>query len=360
MAEADGNAHHHPVARIASVATAVPDHVLTMDETIARATEVFRATGRGATHIEGIIRRCGIERRHVVLAPDDIVRPRSLEETSKIYRDHSMQLATRAVEEALARAGLEPGDIDHVITVSCTGLLIPSLDALLMNALPFRRDCRRTPITELGCAAGAVGLSRAADHLRARPGETVLLVAVELSSLTFQLRDRSLTNLVASVLFADGAAAAVITDRDGAGPTVIDTRSELFPDTEHIMGFELMDGGLHIRLDRELAPLLEREMRGALAGLLAPHRMTPRDLGFFVLHPGGRRLLEVMQQQLGIDAEAARASWDVLRDYGNMSSATVLFVLERVLLQRHSPGTRGLLAAFGPGFSAELLLLQWN
>jgi alkylresorcinol/alkylpyrone synthase len=354
--------HRTDVARIVSVSTAVPERFLTVDETVKHALDVFGATTRGREHIDQIIRRCEIDKRHFALSVDEIVKPRSLTETSALYREHAMRLAMRVVPDALAKAGMHPRDIDHIVTVSCTGILIPSLDALLMNALPFRADCRRTPITELGCAAGAVGLTRAAEHIRSRPGENVLVIAVELSSLTFQRQDGSLTNLVASVLFADGAAAAVISGRPGGkGPRIIDSRSHLFPDTEHIMGFELQDGGLHIRLDRELAPLLERELSPALEDLLAPHRMTSNDLSFYVLHPGGRRLLEVMEEQMGIDRGATKASWDVLREYGNMSSATVLFVLEETLRRPPPPpGAYGLLAAFGPGFSSEMLLLQWS
>jgi alkylresorcinol/alkylpyrone synthase len=170
-----------------------------------------------------------------------------------------------------------------------------------------------------------------------------------------------MTNFVASCLFADGAAAAVVTGRPGTGARIVTTRSELLPGTQHIMGFELADGGLHVRLDRDIVPLLHRELPGLFERFLTPRGLSTRDLTFFALHPGGRRLLEVMEERMEISRDATVASWDVLRDYGNMSSATVLFVLERLLRTRRlQRGERGLLAAFGPGFSAEMALLQWN
>lgn len=347
--------------RIASIATALPPHQITLAETLHHEARVFDRSMRGIDRLLNVVARSGIETRHVVSPVDKLVETRSLAESSRAYREHALRLALEAIPPALERARISPQQVDHLITVSCTGVMIPSLDAELMNELTFRSDCRRTPITELGCAAGAVGLSRAYEHVRAYPGSTVLLVSVEIPSLTLQTRDQSMANVVASALFADGAAAAVITGRPSDGPTIIATRSELFPSTQRIMGFDLRDGGFHIVLDRDLVPLLDREATGLVQRLLEPHGLTPRDLRFFALHPGGRRLLEVLEERLGIDHHQTFASWSVLRECGNMSSATVLFVLERLARERPpSPGELGLLAAFGPGFSAETLLLRWN
>jgi alkylresorcinol/alkylpyrone synthase len=360
------------MARIVSIATVVPEHRVDRAETMRRAADVFGGVHRGANHLLAMIERTGVEHRYFTMPLEEILRDRPLAQKSQEYHDHALRLALDVATRALARAGLAARDIDHVITVSCTGVMIPSLDAELMNCLPFRTDCRRTPITELGCAAGAVGLSRAHDHVQAHPGETALLIAVELSSLTFQHRDTSMANVVASSIFGDGAAAAVVTGRparDGRGGVsaaapcaeILDTRSELFPDTQYIMGFDLRDGGFHIKLDRDIVPLLEREFDGLLERFLAPHHVARGDLGFFALHPGGRRLLEVMEQVLGVGRDKTFASWDVLRDHGNMSSVTVLFVLERLLREAPPrPGALGLLAAFGPGFSAETVLLRWG
>jgi alkylresorcinol/alkylpyrone synthase len=358
------------MARIVSIATVVPEHRVDRAETMRRAAEVFGGAQRGANHALAMIERTGVEHRYFALPLADVLRERPLAQKSREYHDHALRLALDVATRALARAGLAARDVDHVITVSCTGVMIPSLDAEIMNCLPFRPDCRRTPITELGCAAGAVGLSRAHEHVLAHPGDTALVIAVELASLTFQLGDTSMANIVASSIFGDGAAAAVVTGRrlarDGdtaavPGAEILDTRSELFPDTQYVMGFDLRDGGFHIKLDRDVVALLERELDGVLERFLAPHRVARGDLGFFALHPGGRRLLEVMEQMLGVGRDKTFASWDVLRDHGNMSSATVLFVLERVLREAPPrPGALGLLAAFGPGFSAETVLLRWS
>jgi alkylresorcinol/alkylpyrone synthase len=227
--------------------------------------------------------------------------------------------------------------------------------------MAFRPNVRRLPITELGCAAGAAALTRAWEYVRAYPDATVLIVAVELPSLTFQRRDFSQANLISTVLFGDGAAAAVVTGRPGTGPAILDSESYLFPQSIDAMGFELQDDGLHIVLSKEVPQLIRDRIGGLTDGLLARHELTRKDIGAYVLHPGGQKLLSFMQEELGLCRCQVEPSWDVLRNYGNLSSASVLFVL-REWMTKHAPaaGTRGLLAAFGPGFSAEMLLLRWT
>jgi predicted naringenin-chalcone synthase len=271
-------------------------------------------------------------------------------------------LGEQVARQCLQQANLAPGAVDLVITTSCTGFMIPSLDAYLANSLGFSAHVKRLPVTELGCAAGASALSRAFDYIRAFPTHTVLVVAVELPSLTFQMRDLSPANIVSSALFGDGAAAVLLRGETITNkPCIVATESTLFPQTTDLMGFELKDAGLHIVLSAEIPEVVCERVPDLLTQFLERQRLTISDLTHLLLHPGGRRVLDGLSQCLGLSAEQTRISRAILRDYGNLSSASVLFILDRFLgSERPRPGDWGLLLAFGPGFSAEALLLRWE
>ncbi len=272
--------------------------------------------------------------------------------------------AAGAARQALERAGVAASDVDLIVTVSCTGVMIPSVDAYLAPELGLRPNVRRLPITELGCAAGAAGLTRAWEYLSAYPQATVLLIAVELPSLTFQRRDLSQANLISTILFGDGAAAAVITGRPASGPAILGsesyscssrTRSTPWASTCATTGFT------HCAFQKRCRELIRERVGGLVDSLLARHSLSRNDMKAWVLHPGGQKLLSYLQETLGLGDGQTQPSWNVLRDYGNLSSASVLFVLHEWLARGEMrPGDRGLLAAFGPGFSAEMLLLQWT
>jgi alkylresorcinol/alkylpyrone synthase len=240
--------------------------------------------------------------------------------------------------------------------------MIPSLDAYLANTPGFSPHVKRLPVTELGCAAGAAALSRAFDYLCAFPAHTVLVVAVELPSLTFQVRDLSAANIISSALFGDGAAAVLLRGAAETNkPRIIATESTLFPGTTDLMGFELKDSGLHIVLSPEIPEVVEAQVPQLLAHFLDRQGLLISDVTHFLLHPGGRRVLDGLAQCLGLSATQTRISRAVLRNYGNLSSASVLFILDRFLnAERPCRGDLGLLLAFGPGFSAETVLLQWD
>ena len=247
-----------------------------------------------------------------------------------------------------------------IITVSCTGFMIPSLDAHLINLMGFRPDVRRMPLTELGCAAGAMALTRASEFVRAFPDKTVLIVSVELATLTFQRGDLSQANLISCVLFGDGAAAAVVTGRQAAGPRILDAETYTFPQSLDAMGFDLRDTGFHIVLSKDVPQLIRDKIRG-WSTVPASRDLRHDQITAFILHPGGQKLLSYVEEQLGLCRCDTQFSWDVLTQYGNLSSATILFILHEWLTKRTmAPGEFGLAAAFGPGFSAELLLLQWT
>ncbi len=346
---------------IAATATAVPPHVLSRDLVKEYIGRVFQLSGRRLDAILEVIDNSKIDRRYSIFPVDYLIEPRPLAQTSLEYREHAISLAAGVAQEALDRAGLTPIDVDLFITVSCTGVMIPSVDAYVAQQMGFRPNVRRLPITELGCAAGAAGLTRAWEYVQAYPTATVLLIAVELPSLTFQRKDFSQANLISAVLFGDGAAAAVITGRETRGPAILASESYLFPDSIGAMGFDLRDTGFHIVLAKEVPQLIRDRIGGLVDGFLSQHSLARNEVAAWVLHPGGQKLLSYMEQELGMCHCKVQPSWDVLRDYGNLSSASVLFVLDQWLsAKKAKAGDHGLLAAFGPGFSAEMLLLQWT
>ena len=337
-----------PRVTIASAVTAVPANVLSRDLVKEYIGRVFQLSGRRLEAILEVIDNSKVHRRYSIFPVDYLIEPRPLAQTTREYREHGILLARRVAQ-------------DLIVTVSCTGVMIPSVDAYLAQQMGFRPNVRRLPITELGCAAGAAGLSRAWEYVLAYPGATVLLIATELPTLTFQRKDFSQANLISAVLFGDGAAAAVITGRESAGPAILASESYLFPDSLEAMGFDLRDTGFHIVLAKEVPQLIRDRIGGLVDDFLARHALTRKQMKAWLLHPGGQKLLAYMEQELGICRCQVQPSWDVLRDYGNLSSASVLFVLKEWLeRQQMNSGDRGLLAAFGPGFSAEMLLLQWT
>jgi alkylresorcinol/alkylpyrone synthase len=352
------------MARILSTATAVPPHALPREMYRAYCEAKFAGKERVA---RAIIDHTRIDVRYISRPPNELLRDRSLDEKSADYSRMALALAEETAARALDRANVRRDRIDLIITTSCTGVMIPSLDAYLVEKMGLRRDCIRLPITELGCGGGAAALARAREHLVACPANSVLVIAVELPSLTYQPADLSLTNLVATSLFGDGAAACVLGGPRSAlpaprpSPRLLDSRTHLFPRSHHLMGFELRDRGFHIVLDREVPDYLRGKVRPLIESLLAAHQLTLSDVRFTCLHPGGTRILSDLEEELGV-AGLTGPSWEVLRRYGNLSSATVLFVLDELLGRPPAvaPGAHGLLAAFGPGFTCETSLLRWE
>ncbi len=349
-------------AQILSVATATPPFTVTTDEVKEYFPRAFSLDPRRLAGIHAVIDRARIRERHFVFPLDYTITPRPLEKTSCEYKTHAIQLGREAAEKALAAADLNPAQIDLIVTTSCTGLMIPSLDAHLVHLMGFRPDVKRLPITELGCAGGAAALSRASDYIRAYPRATVLVVAVELASLTLQRNDTSPANLISCCLFGDGAGAAVLAGRQTRpGLSILGTHSYTLPDSLDMMGFHLRGTGLHIFLSKDVPDRVRGEIAAITGGFLQSHGLQRADLDFFLLHPGGQKLLAFVEEQLELQESDTASSWDVLESYGNVSSASILYVLENQLRRPAlRSGDRGLLAAFGPGFSTEMVLLQWN
>ena len=349
-----------PSAIIAATATAVPEHLLTRESVKTYMRKVFDLEGRRLDAMMTVIDNAQVSKRHSIFPVEYFVEPRPLQQTNGEYQQHAVRLGREAAEACLAKAGLTAAGVDMIITVSCTGFMIPSLDAHLINLMGFRSDVRRLPITELGCAAGAMALSRAADYVRAFPGATVLIVSVELATLTFQRGDLSQANLISCVLFGDGAAAVLVTGRDVPGPRILDTETYTFPTSLDAMGFDLRETGFHIVLSKDVPQLIKERIGGLTDTFLARNGLARSDVTTFLLHPGGQKLLSYVQEELGLCRCDTELSWEVLDQYGNLSSATILFIIHAFLTRKTpQPGDYGIAAAFGPGFSAELLLLQW-
>ena len=357
---------------IAAVGSAVPDHRYPQAEI----TEALAATVLGPAHQSKrpVMRRLHassqVVTRHLALPLERYADLGGFGASNDVFIRVGLDLAERAVRDALDRAGLVPEDVDLVMSVSVTGVAAPSLDARLVARLGLRPDVKRVPVFGLGCVAGAAGVARVHDYLLGHPGEVAVLVSVELCSLTLQSDDRSTANLVASGLFGDGAAAVVMTGRDRAlarpapdgstRPRVVDTRSRMYPDTERVMGWDVGSTGFTIVLDASVPDVVEAHLREDVEKFLADHGLGVADIGTWVAHPGGPKVLQAVQRSLGLDDDALSLTWDSLAAVGNLSSASVLQVLQNTLRERRpAPGSAGLLLAMGPGFCAELVLLAW-
>ncbi len=308
----------------------------------------------------------GVDTRASVVTIDRVFFPGDFETQNDLYIEHAKRETTVLARRALEASGVEARDLGLVVSVSCTGFMIPAVDAFVADALQLGPRLARLPITESGCAGGVVGLARAHDYLTAHPESAVLLLAVELSSLTFQRWDRSATNVVSTAIFGDGAAAAVLVGTRHprfAGKRLARIRradSFFFPGTTHLMGFRLRNPGLQIVLDRHLAPFVKREVAKTAAQFLEPEDLKASDIAAWILHPGGRRIIEAMKEELGLQPHHMAATEAVLSEHGNMSSVTVLFVLHEVLRAQAPPGgSLGVLGAFGPGFGAEMALVEF-
>jgi alkylresorcinol/alkylpyrone synthase len=346
---------------IAATATALPPYTMTREDVKYYMGRVFDIPERRLEALMSIADNAQVNKRYSIFPIEYTVEPRPLSKTNEEYIEHAVKLGRQAAEECLQRAGLRPDEVDLIITVSCTGFMIPSLDAHLINLMGFRSNVRRMPFTELGCAAGAMALARAADYLKANPGGNVLIISVELPSLTFQRKDISQANLISSILFGDGAAAVLVTGREHQGPKILVSETYTFPDSLGAMGFDLRDSGFHILLSKDVPEMIGAKIRGLVDGFLERHGRKQEDIKGWILHPGGARLLGNIEKELGLCKCDTQPSWDILSNVGNLSSATILFILQEWLEKRPlKSGEYALAAAFGPGFSAEFLLLQWT
>jgi alkylresorcinol/alkylpyrone synthase len=349
--------------RIAAVASAFPEHYYAQKVLVEALQKYFGEKLANPQRLERIYSHMAVEGRYLTLPLSAYYKIASWGEANDAFIAAAPVLGEQSLRRALARAGLNAGEIDALIVVSVTGIASPSVDALLANRMGLSPNIKRVPIFGLGCVAGAAGISRAADYVRAYPGHVAALLAVELCSLTIQRDDLSIANLISAALFGDGAAAVLVTgsEREAEGPEILATRSVFYPQTEYVMGWDISEKGFTIVLSPEVPVMVERHWAHDVDQFLGDMGLCRKDIGSWILHSGGPKVLEAMAATLKLPDGALQASWECLRRVGNISSVSVLLVLEEVMHHRRpAPGTYGLLGAMGPGFCSELVLLRWT
>ena len=347
---------------IASAATAFPKHYYPQNVLSAAFRRYWNDKLEDADLFERLQAHVGVGGRYLVLPREMYETIATFGDTNDVWIQAATDLAEEATTCALARAGIDKSAIDAIFFVSVTGIASPSIDARLINRMGLSTRIRRTPIFGLGCVAGAAGVARAADYVLAYPTHTALLVSVELCSLTIQRDDLSIANLISCGLFGDGAAAVIVAgaDRGLAGPRIVATRSIFYPGTEEVMGWNISEKGFRIVLSPEVPEMARKHLGHDTDDFLAAEGLKRSDIGCWLLHTGGPKVLEGMQEALDLHDGQLAVSWDCLRKAGNLSSASVLQVLEETMERRRpAPGTWSVLAAMGPGFCSELVLLRW-
>jgi alkylresorcinol/alkylpyrone synthase len=350
------------VPAILGTGRALPPHYADQEKLLEAFLEVWGGSHFNQERLENLHRSVQVTGRYLALPIETYRGLTSFGQRNDAWIRVGLELGETAIREALERAGRLPAEVDHLFFVTVTGISAPSLDARLVNRLKLRPDVKRTPIFGLGCVAGAAGIARASDYLLAYPGQLSVLLSVELCSLTLQREDLSVANLIASGLFGDGAAAVVLGGAQQAtsGPRVLATQSVFFPHTERVMGWDVVDAGFKLVLSPKVPQVVREHLRPAVDRFLASKGLTRHQIRHWIAHTGGPKVLEAFEHSLQLPAGALERSWRSLRDIGNLSSASVLFVLGDFLGAAEArPGEYGLLLAMGPGFCAELVLLQW-
>jgi alkylresorcinol/alkylpyrone synthase len=345
-----------PQARVLAVATAVPPYELGQTEVTRRIELALGPHSREIVRLLPMFGNTGIDRRYSCVPIEWYEGLHEWPERNRVYLDSALDLLESATHRVLERAGRRADEIDAIVAVSTTGIATPSLDALLMQRMPLRRTVQRLPIFGLGCAGGAIGLSRAATLASSNPGSLVLFLVVELCALCFRRDDFSKSNIVATALFGDGAAAALISS-SGEGPRIVGGGEYTWPDSLDVMGWDVTRDGFKAIFSRDIPELVTTKLHDVTVAFLAEHGLKLDEIDSFICHPGGAKVLDALEIAFELEPGTLGAARDVLREYGNMSAATVMFVLERAIGDS-VPWRRGLVSALGPGFTAGFTLLE--
>jgi alkylresorcinol/alkylpyrone synthase len=347
---------------IAGVASAFPGHQYDQRVLLSALQRHWGPKIDNPVFMERLQARVGVNTRHLALPLEEYYDLKTWGKANNHWIEVATDLGEKAICGALTRAGFAPSDLGAIFFVSITGISSPSIDARLVNRMKLPVNIKRVPIFGLGCVAGAAGISRAFDYVKAYPKQVAVVLAVELCSLTLQQDDLSVANLISSGLFGDGAGAVLVAgvERESSGPEILATRSVFYPNSEHVMGWDISEKGFRIVLSREVPEVVHDHLASDVDAFLEDEGLSRADIGSWVLHTGGPRVLEATAGALGLKEDALAASWDCLRRTGNLSSASVLVVLEEVMMKRRpAAGTYCILAAMGPGFCSELVLLRW-
>jgi alkylresorcinol/alkylpyrone synthase len=347
---------------IAGAASALPKHYYSQKALIAAFKQYWGDKLENPGIIDRLHARACVDGRFLALPMEAYLEMTTWGQANDAWIQAAQELGEEAIGQALSRAGLTPADVGALYFVSITGISSPSIDARLINRMGFSPNIRRVPIFGLGCAAGAAGLSMVNDYVRAYPDKVAVLLSVELCSLTLQREDLSVANVISAGLFGDGAAAVVVAGagRQVSGVQVVATKSVFYPGTEEVMGWNISEKGFRIVLSPEVPEMARKHLAIDVDAFLAEAGLSRSDIGSWILHTGGPKVLEAMQDALGLHDGELDASWQCLKKTGNLSSASVLLVLEETMKNRRpAPGTWGILAAMGPGFCSELILLKW-
>jgi len=307
-----------------------------------------------------IFEGAGVDKRYGIMNIDEVFNATSFEAKNAIYVREVKKLGVNCLKKALKKNNWDPSTLDYIITVSCTGIMIPSLDAYLINELGLKQDVVRLPVTEMGCAAGVSGIIYASQFLKNNPGKRAAVVAVESPTATFQLNDYSMANMVSAAIFGDGAACVLLSsDEKDKGPKILGEEMYHFKDATHMMGFDLTNTGLKMILDPTVPEIIASHFPKIVHPFLETHGSDIEKVNHLIFHPGGRKIVQTVEDLFGKLGKQIDDTREVLRNYGNMSSCTVLYVLEQFLEKDIGKGEQGLILSFGPGFSAQRVLIEW-
>ncbi|UAC47019.1 type III polyketide synthase [Bacillus aquiflavi] len=359
---------------IVSVAEAVPPYEIDQETAIQFAKQLFSGSFRDIDRLLQVFQNGQIEKSHFIKGIDWFRQKHGLAEKNKAYIEGAVQLGTEAIqkclgEKAYIKTRVPYDEIDAIFTISSSGIATPSIEARIMNILPFKESVKRIPIWGLGCAGGAAGLSRAYEFCLAFPKAKVLVLCIELCSLTFQHNDRTKSNLIGTSLFADGVACALLCGDEAFDdkhfqqilyPKILATESITKRDSLNVMGWDVKDEGLYVVFSKSIPTIITNWLKPNVDSFLQKNNLQMKQMNHFIVHPGGKKILEAYVHALNIPQEMVNISFNILRQYGNMSSATILYVLNRFMRLNHKEGEYGLALSLGPGFSSESLLLRWG
>ena len=347
--------------KILSIAKQLPKYVKETKEIIPFVEQWMQdQESRFKRKVLKIFEGAGVDRRYSIMDAEEVFLNTSFEEKNNIYIKEVTKLAEQSLLKCLKKARLQPNDIDYIITVSCTGIMIPSMDAYLINSLHMRQDIIRLPVTEMGCVAGISGIIYAKNFLKSNPNKRAAIISVEASTATFQIQDYSMANIVSAAIFGDGAASVILSSyKEDKGPRIKDESMYHFYNSVDIMGFKLVNTGLQMILDKKVPEIISNHFPKIIHPFLERNNLKIEDINHLIFHPGGKKIVHTVESIFRTYGKNIDDTKEVLRLYGNMSSATVLYVLERFMDGDRQEGENGLMLSFGPGFSAQRILLKW-